>query len=132
MSETIDLTNVPSSNFIEEPGSYDVAIVEATEHIFKSGSTGYMLKLRDEYGRTINDRIVLQENTYWKTKAIAEAARLSKEEQAAFHYTKLVGKTLKIICVLDEENYCVVKRYLKSEIDVPVPSPTRSGDEVPF
>lgn len=129
--ETIDLTNVPDSNFIEEPGVYDLAIVAAEPHIFKSGSTGFMIKLRDEYGRQISDRVVVNEKTLWKVKQMAGAAQLSAEQQAAFHYSMLIGKVVKCTTELDDENYNKIVRYAKSDAAIDIPAEP-AKDEVPF
>lgn len=129
--QTIDLTDVPESNYLDQPGIYNLAIVATENHIFKSGSTGFAIKMRDEYGRQISDRVVVTEKTLWKIKQIANAAGLTPEEQARFQHKMLIGKSVKCTCKLDDENYLRVDNYSTADAEIDAP-PLKDKDDVPF
>lgn len=109
--EQTDLNNVSSSDYIDDAGEHNVLISEVKFHIFQTGSTGYQLRMEDEQGRRIVDRVVYQANTMWKSKNIAVAAGLSDTEMATFTPEKLQGRFLTITTETDDKNYQRIVKY---------------------
>lgn len=136
-----DLSGVSGSMYIDQEGTYDVVVVETADHYFNSGSTGFRLKMQDPSGRTINDKIVDSSSTLWKMKQIAEAAKLTEEQQSRFTHDLLLGRSMNIT-VEPDGTYMKVSKYRMTDVVVePLdigafsePQPTKSAqtDNLPF
>lgn len=132
--EPVNLTNVKTSQFIDTSGPHKVAITDTKDHYFNTGSTGFALIMCDENGCTIQDNIVVQENTLWKIKQIADAAKLSDAQQAAFTHEFLEEANVTIITEKDSKGYQKVIKYLPYDADVqsqPQPQ-AKNDDDQPF
>lgn len=128
-NDPIDLTDVPDSNFIDQDGEYDVVITATEDCHFKTGSIGFSLKMMDQHGRTIGDRVVVDTATKWKLKQMAVAAGLSDTEMARFTHHMLRGKTVNIATKADGEYQRVIKYRPTDTVLIP---PAPKVEDTPF
>lgn len=112
-----DLSGVSSSMYIDQEGTYDVVVIETADHYFNSGSAGFRVKMQDVAGRTIQDKVVDSPNTLWKMKQIADAAKLTDEQQARFTHDMLLGRTMNIT-VEPDGTYMKVSKYRMTDVVV--------------
>ena len=126
--DNIDITDVPSSNFIDKAGKYDVIIGETKDHYFDSGNTGFMIQMTDAAGRTINDRIAVTEKTLWKVRAIADAAGLDETQLKSFNHTMLRNRCV-TITTQDDGQYQRIVKYAATDVIV---APPEIKDDIPF
>lgn len=130
--EPVDISHVTTSQFLNETGPHRVTVTETSDHFFDSGNEGFAIKMVDEMGRQISDRVVVTEKTLWKLKQIADAALIPLEKQEKFTHQMLLEKAF-VIQTERDGTYLKIIRYLPPSTDMAnMKAAEPKGEDLPF
>lgn len=118
--------NEHKSTFISNAGSYNVTITAAQDDYTKGGKECVAVRFETDDNQAINCNYV--EAVYWKLFRLAQAAGLTEQQRAAFEPSMLIGKSVMIKVMADEQGRCNVAEAFSTA----TPTAPQNSPDIPF
>ena len=119
--------NKYQSTYIDQPGMYEVTITEAKNDYTRSGKECVFVRFETEQNQAITCSYV--EAVYFKLFRLAQSAGLTESQRANFEPDMLIGKSVKINVISDDNGRVNVGEVYSASLSGTV---SESNDAMPF
>ena len=119
--------NKYQSTYIDQPGMYVVTITEAKNDYTRSGKECVFVRFETEQNQAITCSYV--EAVYFKLFRLAQSAGLTESQRANFDPGMLIGKSVKINVISDDNGRVNVGEVYSASLSS---TASESGDAMPF
>ena len=119
--------NKYQSTYIDQPGMYEVTITEAKNDYTRSGKECVFVRFETDGYQVIEVRYV--EVVYFKLFRLAQSAGLTESQRANFEPGMLIGKTVKINVISDDNGRVNVGEVYSASLSG---TASESDDAMPF
>ncbi len=119
--------NKYQSTYIDQPGMYVVTITEAKNDYTRSGKECVFVRFETDKNQAITCSYV--EAVYFKLFRLAQSAGLTESQRANFEPDMLIGKSVKINVISDDNGRVNVGETYSASLSG---TASESGDAMPF
>ena len=119
--------NKYQSTYIDQPGMYEVTITEAKYDYTRSGKECVFVRFETEQNQAIICSYV--EAVYFKLFRLAQSAGLTESQRANFDPSMLIGKSVKINVISDDNGRVNVGETYSASLSC---TASESDDAMPF
>ena len=119
--------NKYQSTYIDQPGMYEVTITEAKNDYTRSGKECVFVRFETEQNQAITCSYV--EAVYFKLFRLAQSAGLTESQRANFDPGMLIGKSVRINVISDDNGRVNVGEVYSSSLSGKA---SESDDAMPF